>query len=131
MSQQDVSTMRAAYAAFNRADIPAVLAAFDPAIEWHEPGGGNAPRGTFRGAESVARDVFATVPDHFTEFQAAAEAFIDASERLVVTGRFRGRNKAGQALDTPFAHVWEMRGGKAATFHNYIDAAAWQAAWGG
>ncbi len=131
MSQQDVSTMRAAYEAFNRGDIPAVLAAFDPAIEWHEPGGGRAPRGTFRGAESVARDVFAAVPANFDEFRAEAAEFIDASERLVVTGRFRGRNKGGQPLDTPFAHVWEMRGGKAASFHNYIDAAAWQAAWGG
>ncbi len=70
MSQQDVSTMRAAYEAFNRGDIPAVLAAFDPAIEWHEPGGGRAPRGTFRGAESVARDVFAAVPANFDEFRA-------------------------------------------------------------
>ena len=131
MSQQDVATMRAAYDAFNRADIPAVLAAFDPAIEWHEPGGGRAPRGTFRGPASVARDVFALVPENFAEFQAEAQEFIDASERLVVTGRFRGRNKGGQALDTPFAHMWEMRGGKAASFHNYIDAAAWSAAWGG
>ena len=65
------------------------------------------------------------------EFRADAEEFIDASERLVVTGRIRGRNKGGQQLDTPFVHVWEMRGGKAASFHNYIDAAAWQAAWGG
>jgi uncharacterized protein len=30
MSEQDVSTMRNAYEAFNRADIPAVLEAFDP-----------------------------------------------------------------------------------------------------
>jgi ketosteroid isomerase-like protein len=63
MSEQDVSTMRNAYEAFNRADIPAVLEAFDPQIEWHEPGGGRAPQGTFSGAESVANDVFATVPE--------------------------------------------------------------------
>src|SRR3712207_3582722 len=122
MAQQDVETMRGAYEAFNRADIPAVLAAFDPAIEWHEPGGGRAPGGTFHGAERVARDVFATVPEHFAEFRAEAEQFIDASERLVVTGRFRGRNTGGQVLDTPFAHVWELRGGKAVRFHNHIDA---------
>ena len=48
MSEQDVSTMRNAYEAFNRADIPAVLEAFDPQIEWHEPGGGSAPQGTFQ-----------------------------------------------------------------------------------
>ena len=39
MAEQDVITMRNAYEAFNRADIPAVLEALDPQIEWHEPGG--------------------------------------------------------------------------------------------
>ncbi len=131
MSQQDVATMRAAYEAFNRADIPAVLGAFDPQIEWHEPGGGNAPSGTFRGTASVGNDVFAAVPAAFEEFRAEPERFIDAGEHVAVVGRFRGRGKGGQILDTPFVHVWEMRGGKAASFHNYIDAAAWQAAWGG
>ena len=34
----DLETMRRAYEAFNQGDIPAVLAAFDEQIEWHEPG---------------------------------------------------------------------------------------------
>ena len=76
MSEQDVSTMRNAYEAFNRADIPAVLEAFDPQIEWHEPGGGRAPQGTFNGAQSVANDVFAMVPENFDEFEAQPDAFI-------------------------------------------------------
>lgn len=130
MSQQDVTTMRTAYEAFNRADIPAVLSVMDPAIEWHEPGGGKAPRGTFRGPQSVANDVFATIPQSFEEFHAQADHYIDAADRLVVTGRFHGKSKSGQPLDVPFVHVWTMRGGKAATFHNYVDATPWTEAWG-
>jgi ketosteroid isomerase-like protein len=84
MSEQDVNTMRTAYEAFNRGDVPAVLEAFDPQIEWYEPGGGLAPHGTFSGAESVANDVFATVPENFDEFEAQPDAFIDAGEHLVV-----------------------------------------------
>ena len=64
MSEQDVSTMRNAYEAFNRADIPAVLEACEPQIEWSEPGGGGAPQSTYRGAESVANDVLARVHNH-------------------------------------------------------------------
>ena len=45
MSDQDVAVIRAAYEAFNRADIPAVLGAFDEQIEWTEPGGGKAHAG--------------------------------------------------------------------------------------
>jgi ketosteroid isomerase-like protein len=131
MSQHDVDTMRHAYEAFNRGDIPAVLGAFDAGIEWHEPGGGNAPKGTFRGSDRVGSDVFASVPQHFTAFAAAPEQFIDAGEHVVVTGRFRGTSKSGQALDTPFVHTWGMRNGKAVHFHNYVDQQAWTKAWGG
>ena len=131
MSQEDVSTMRSAYEAFNRADIPAVLTAFDPNIEWHEPGGGNAPRGTFQGAQSVANEVFSTIPQNFDEFQAEPAQFIDASEHVVVVGRFRGKAKSGQTLDAPYAHVWAMRNGKAVSFHNHVEAAPWVQAWGG
>jgi uncharacterized protein len=106
MSEQDVSTMRNAYEAFNRADIPAVLEAFDPQIEWYEPGGGRAPQGTFRGAQSVANDVLATVPQNFDEFEAQPDAFIDAGEHLVVIGNFRGKSKAGHRLEARYAHVW-------------------------
>jgi ketosteroid isomerase-like protein len=65
MSQQDVQTVRSAYDAFNRQDIPAVLATYDEAIEWTERGGGRAPAGTFRGPQAVANEVFALVPAYF------------------------------------------------------------------
>jgi uncharacterized protein len=131
MSLQDVNTMRKAYEAFNRSDIQAVLAAFDTQIEWHEPGGGRAPKGTFRGPQGVAKDVFGTIPVNFEEFKAETEYFIDGADHVVVTGRFRGRSKGGQQLDAPFAHVWTMRNGKAAIFHHYVDATPWARAWGG
>jgi len=130
MAQQDVETMRRAYDAFNRGDIPAVLQAFDANIEWLEPGGGAAPKGTFQGAQRVAEDVFAKVPEHFERFEAGAEQFIDAGNTLVVVGRFRGRSKQGRDMDLPFAHVWAMRGGKAARFQNCPEAAPWATAWG-
>ena len=131
MAQRDVETMRDAYEAFNRADIPGVLAAFDEQIEWHEPGGGNAPGGTYRGAASVAADVFAAVPANFDEFRAEPERFIDAGDHVAVVGTFRGRGKGGQGLEAPFVHVWEMRGGKAVRFRNHVEADAWRQAWGG
>ena len=100
-------------------------------IEWYEPGGGTAPRGTYRGTERVGGEVFASVPAHFDEFRAEPERFIDAGEHLVVVGRFRGRSKDGRGLDAPFAHVWTMRNGKAARFANHVEAGPWAAAWGG
>jgi ketosteroid isomerase-like protein len=131
LSQQDVTTMRSAYEAFNRGDIPGALSAFDPQIEWQEPGGGRAPRGTFHVSESVRNDVFATIPANFEEIRAEPDQFIDAGDHVVVVGHFRGRAKSGQHLDEPFAHVWAMRAGKAVRFQNYVQADAWARAWGG
>jgi ketosteroid isomerase-like protein len=57
--------------------------------------------------------------------------WIDAADRLVVTGRFRGRAKNGQELDAPFAHVSTMRNGKAVRFEHYVDQPSWSRACGG
>jgi len=131
MSQQDVEIVRSGYDAFNRKDIPAVLALYDPQIEWIEAGGGRAPSGTFRGPQSIANEVFATVPQNFDDFHAEPEQFIDAGENVVVVGRFRGRAKSGATLDTPFVHVYQMRNGKAVRFQNYVEATAWARGWSG
>ena len=130
MSQQDVETVRSGYDAFNRKDIPAVLALYDPQIEWTEGGGGRAPAGTFRGPQSIATEVFATVPQNFDDFRAEPEQFIDAGEHVVVVGRFRGKAKSGARLDAAFVHVHRMRNGKTVRFQNYVEAASWADAWG-
>jgi len=131
MSQQDVETVRSAYDAFNRKDIPAVLAVYDPQIEWIEAGGGRSPAGTFRGPQSIANDVFATVPQNFEDFRVEPEQFIDAGEHVVVVGRFRGKAPSGTTLDAPFVHVNRMRNGKVVAFQNFVEATSWTTAWGG
>lgn len=129
MSQQNVQIVQSGYEAFNRQDIPAVLALYDEQIEWVERGGGRAPSGTFRGPQAVGKDVFATVPANFEEFRADPEQFIDAGDHVVVIGRFRGRAKSGAVLDAPFAHVQRIRNGKITHFTNYVEAEAWAKAW--
>jgi ketosteroid isomerase-like protein len=132
MAATDLQTLQDAYEAFNRGDIPAVLAVQDPNIEWNEPGGGRAPAGTFHGPQSVGEDVFSAVPENFEEFTVEPERFFAAfGDHVIVVGQFRARPKAGGDMTAAFAHVWQMREGKAARFHNYVDAAAWARGWGG
>jgi len=131
MSQQDVELVRSGYDAFNRKDIAAVLALYDPQIEWIEAGGGRSAAGTYRGPQSVANEVFALVPRNFDDFRAEPERFIDAVGHVVVVGRFRGKAKNGAMLDAPFVHVYRVRNGKAVFFQNYVDATPWANAWGG
>lgn len=132
MASADVQTLQVAYEAFNRADIPAVLQAMDPDIEWNEPGGGRAPSGTFHGPQSVAHDVFSAVPENFEQFTAEPDRFFEAfGDHVIVTGQFRAKPKGGGDMTAAFAHVWQMRNGRAARFHNYVDAAAWAPGWSG
>ena len=106
MSEQDVDTLRRTYEAFNRGDLDEVFKAFDPQIEWHELEGNPQAAGLFRGTDAVANEVFATVPEHWEEFEADPHDFIDAGEHIIVTGHFRGRPKGdGGPLDAHFAHV--------------------------
>ncbi len=131
MSEEDISTLRRSYEALNRGDIDAVLQDFDPQIEWHELEGNPQVAGLFRGTDAVASEVFATVPEHWDEFEADPHDFIDAGEHIIVTGHYRGRPKGdGGTLDAHFAHVWRMRDGKAVHFTNYADTRAWAQAMG-
>ena len=44
--------------------------------------------------------------------------YIDQGSRVVVKGRFIGKNKSGVELDTGFEHVFDMRDGKVVRFEN-------------
>jgi len=129
MSEQDVATVRSAYDNFNQGNIPGVLASYDEQIEWTEPGGGNAPSGTFTGPEAVAQDVFAKVPETFDDFSVDIDEVEDQGDTVVVKGRFKGKSKSGADLDASFEHINEMKDGKVARFENKVDADAWAAAW--
>jgi ketosteroid isomerase-like protein len=129
MSEQDVETVRGGYDAFNSGNPGGVLERLDAEVVWIEPGGGNAPSGTFNGPQSVGEEVFPAVGQYFDEFTAEPENFDDQGDRIVVTGRFKGKAKSGAELDAAFEHVYEMQDGKIARLENKVDQDAWTAAW--
>jgi ketosteroid isomerase-like protein len=129
MSQENVDLVNGGYDDFNSGNVEGVIARFHPEIEWIEPGGGNAPSGTFKGPESVADKVFAAVPQNFEEFTCTVEAASDQGDTVVITARFKGKNKSGAVLDTQAEHVWEIRDGKIARMENKVDQEAWAKGW--
>lgn len=130
MSSHDIDTIRTAYEEFAAHNAAAVLAKLDPAAEWVEGGGGDSPSGTFVGPDAVATGVFAVVGANFDEYHVDPSEFVEHGNRVVVTGRFTGRNKSGATLNTGFEHVFEMCDGKVVRFENRpADAAAWAAGW--
>jgi ketosteroid isomerase-like protein len=129
MSQENVDLVSGGYDDFNSGNIESLIARFHPEVEWTEPGGGNAPTGTFKGPDSVADDVFASVPENFEEFSCTVQEASDQGDTVVVTAHFKGKNKTGAELDMQAEHVWEVRDGKIVRMENKVDQEAWAKGW--
>lgn len=120
MSSDHVETLRDAYDAFARQDVPTVMAAFHEDIEWETPD--SIPfGGSYHGHEGVG-SFFGQLGEYWEELRVEPEEFIDAGETIVVLIRLSGKG-AGGSIDSRSLHLWRMRDGKAAGFREYPDTA--------
>jgi ketosteroid isomerase-like protein len=94
------------------------MAAIDDGIVWTVPpvdGWG----GEHRGKDAVL-GFFGSLPGRYGQWTLAIDELVDAGDRLLVVGH----HEFPDSDRIPFAHVWTLRGGKAATFIEYVDNAA-------
>jgi len=125
----NVEVVRHVYEWFGQGDVAAVLAAFDPSIEWRlAEGHPYAPDGAaWTGPAAVAQNFFARAGGDWDGFTITPAAFHEAREAVVVECRYRGVYKAtGKRLDAQVCHVWGVRAGKITRFQQYIDTAQLQ-----
>ncbi len=123
MSQENVGLIRSLYEAFGRGDVPAVLAAMDPSIEWNEAENfPYADKNPYVGPAAIVEGVFARLGGEWDGFSVALEELHDAGDTVVSTGRYGGAyKKTGTRIHAQFAHVWKLRGGKIVKFQQYTD----------
>ena len=119
--------VKALYDAFGKGDVPAVLAAFDPEIQWREAENFLYADGNpYVGPQAVAEGVFQRIVSDVENFAVLPERFVEGGDTVVVEGRYRGTMKAtGKPLDTQFAHVWQLRDSKVVRFQQYTDTKQW------
>ena len=125
----NVQIMRDLYDAFGRGDMPTVLGAMDPGIEWYEAEGNPyEPSGKpWRGVDAVVQNLFRKLATEWDGFTAHPGEFHDAGSVVVVEARYTGTYKpTGKKLDAQVCHVWKMRDGKIMSFRQYTDTAQWQ-----
>ena len=122
-----LETIKAAYAAFGRNDPSVLFGAMDPAINWIQAEGNPlADRNPYVGPQAVGEGVFGRLLAAIDNFTAVPSTFIDAGDDVVVLGRYGGTMKNGGAtLDSPFCHVFRLRGGKIQSFQQFTDTAQW------
>ncbi len=115
------------YEAFAKGDVPTVLAAMDPGLEWNEAEHSTFwPGHAFIGPEAVVEGVFARIPATFGDtFRIEIGRLLDSGSVVVMEGRYKGTVQAtGKALDAQVTHVWDIADGKIARFQQYTDT--WQ-----
>jgi ketosteroid isomerase-like protein len=124
MSEEKVELVRAAWEAWERRDMEALFALYDPAIVWDQSHYREALDfgGVHHGHDGV-RQFFRRWLAPFEDFYAHAEEFIDAGDAVVVRGRQGGRGKAsGAEVEMPtYWQVYRLRDARIARIEVYGD----------
>ncbi len=77
-----------------------------------------------RRGETEARQYFDELRAHWEVLSFTAEEFIREGDRVVVLGSGCWRSKAtGKEAQSPIAHFWRFRDGKATEFYEFYDTA--------
>jgi ketosteroid isomerase-like protein len=117
----NVNSIKQVYQAFAEGDVPTVLGALSPEIDWTEAEG-FPYAGTYHGPRAVLEGVFMRLGSEWNGFAAIPDEFIDGGDTVVVLGKYSGAyKKTGKSFQANFAHVWKMQDGKAIRFIQYVD----------
>jgi hypothetical protein len=116
----ETEALRGAYAALNRNDIPAMVDAFDPQMEWTEPA--EYPgAGTYRGRAAVQAHL-SWERGTWAEGRCEPERFVVAGDKIVVFVHVRARLHHETAWrEGRLADVYTFRDGKAIQMRSFAD----------
>jgi ketosteroid isomerase-like protein len=123
LSKENIAIVQSLYDAFARGDVPSVLGALSPGIEWREAENfPYADRNPYIGPDAVLQGIFMRVGAEWDGFAATPERLLDAGDTVVALGRYTGKYKAtGKSVNAQFVHVWSLEDGKAVRFQQYTD----------
>jgi ketosteroid isomerase-like protein len=122
----NVDMVKLAYSSFATGNVPAVLALFDPSIEWNECKGMPFVKddGLYIGPDAVVSNVFMNLPVYFDGFNIAVNEIFGTDDKVVMQGYYQGINKAtGNPFKANATHVWTVRDGKLVRFFQAVDTA--------
>ena len=121
--------MKELYEAFGRGEVPVVLGAMHPEIQWREAEGNPySPEGKpFTGPDEVLNKLFMRLVEEWDEYTVSPETFYGAGDTVVVEGRYTGIYKeTGKSVDAPFCHIWHLTDDHVTAFQQYTNTAAFQ-----
>jgi ketosteroid isomerase-like protein len=124
---KSIDVVRKIYRDFATGNAAAILDVFTDDIEFklaeHHPYRGSAA--AWRGKQAIAQHFFAVAGPEWDRWTIGVEQTAEAPDAVIVEGRYTGFYKpTGRRMDIEVCHVWRFRGGRVASFHQYVDTAA-------
>ena len=125
MSEERVDVVRGMYEAFGSGDIPTIIAALDPQVEWWEAENFIYADGNpYVGPSAVLEGVFMRIGNEWEGFAVSPEEVLDAGDTVIGHGYYSGAyKKNGERVRAQFAHFFTFRDGKIVKFQQYTDTA--------
>ena len=125
MEAQNTQLVKDAYAAFMRADIPALLANLDEGVHWEAVIGteGVVPTSGVRQGRDAVAQFFAQVAEHMDFQSFEPREFIAQGDHVAVIGHYTGTAKStGRGWDAEWVMIFTIRNGKVVRFREYTDS---------
>ena len=122
----NVEIVKQGYQYFSEGNIEAVLALFQPELEWDACKGLPYISGDnlFIGPSAVAQNVFAKIPESIDSFHINVLDFFGSGDKVVMVGHYRGvYRETGKEFKANATHVWTMKDGEATHFFQAVDTA--------
>ncbi|MDG4551585.1 MAG: nuclear transport factor 2 family protein [Candidatus Contendobacter sp.] len=125
----NIEMVQRLYADFTRGDIPTILAALDPEVEWSNAGSGNIAYAGMRHGLAQVQEFFATLGASVEIRTFEPREYIAQGDRVAAFGRWTGRVKAtGREYASDWAMAWTIRNGRVTAFRSHEDTQAVAAA---
>jgi len=123
MSEENVEIVRAAFSAYERADMDAVLRLCDEDIEITQDAKLLGAPGHQHGHDGV-REAFALWPEQWDDFRVEVLRLDDFGDHVMVDTVNHGRGKdSGVPVEMPFTFLFRLRGGKITEWQLFFDEA--------
>lgn len=131
MSEQDnVNVVQEAYNNFKNGNIKALVAQTTEDITWRLPKMENVPFSGTRTTPSGVAEFFALVGANQESLRFEPRETIAQGDKVVSLGSYQWRVKStDREFGGDFCHVFTIRDGKIAAFHEYMDTAACNSAY--
>ena len=110
----NVDLVKSIYANFEKGDVPAALALFDPAMEWRECPGMPFVKGdgVFIGPEAVVTNVFMQLPLAFDGFKVVVTDVFGEGNKVAMVGYYQRANKvSSRPFKANATHIWTLKNG--------------------